>query len=1246
MKKIAILLSLLLTHSKISLSETTECWSTEYGYPCCSSPDTKSNSTDSKGTWGFENGDWCGLAKAVVAGDFCWADELGFSCCENDNGKIVIGDNNGLWGKENGNWCGFKNGFSWNDRDRKQETKEEWENFKVKWDNEYKNNFERISVFAGEDESMLNFGWYSTTETEPVIRFGSNEDMSNAKEFIGTREFAKALDGKNYYSNKVVVTGLERNSIYYYQRKLNNEWDRPVQFRTQDPKNFKFIFVGDPQIGGSNNHRTFNENSSHLLTVPEGTRNDAFNWNMTIYNSFKLTREPSLLMSAGDQADSECFNQTLENLYNQETQFSALLLPEILQTIPSAFTVGNHESHTESFKFHFNTPNTYRTTECESDSGLEICNNGIYDYDGPFFSPGYSYFFKFNNVLVVVLETNFNTCNDLTTVISNAVEKYKDIDWRIAMFHHDIYGNGQYHSQEPYITDVLRPCLTELFDKNKFDLVINGHDHVYTTSHFVAFSDDSYGKYAYDINEIKKDKVYKNPKGTLYITANCSTGSKLYNYIPETPDYVYYYNQTYTSTFGVLDFKKEGKTPKLSITTYDVETLEVTDGPYIIEKPDTKKINIFKWIFIILGIIILLLLLYCIYIDCFKRERRNDFEGGGLTSAVTLNSLSHLNNNNNNNNNIDANSSISSISRHSSLEGHNFSTTYIPDNNINNSNHNINDNNSNIINNISSPRPTLQQLQSSPPPQISSFANMPFDLNNKNLSEMNISSIDDIQNDISAIPIPPNSTSTQIPSTSPSSPSSPSSPKSPISPLSPLSPKSPTSPTSLKSPISPKSPTSSNIPISPSSHSSKDRTSTYRQKNFFDAGGNVEFNKDIYLRTLNKLRNNQYIGYINPIERQEREKNRLSSGKRYSNNTNNTNTNTSINNNSITISNNLSKSPEMVPLKSFDNKPSKSFTTHPSRSFDVQPSNIYLNRPYKSFDSQPENSYVKYPSKSINNSQSINSYASPQTYNSSGNFDLEPHLNISLEGIEENEQNLEINPVNASGMVISKDELNNKLNVNSLSKIEEPDISLGTIDETNFSLNSNMPNISNIDNQNIIQDMDISLSSVGQLDGEATTEVGNIVESSFNFGVKKNNSNNNKDKRISQESQTSSGGLISSPSLSSQLVSSPKLINASSPGRTAFGLKRTSPLYLNQGLKMNNSSSNSLNGKKYLQTNAMLANSKQTYINVTSPKKSSTSFEKDENNNNNNMRINLNNFNEDEFNKIKIDKNNVDEILL
>ena len=54
-----------------------------------------------------------------------------------------------------------------------------------------------------------------------------------------------------YYSNKVTADGFKPNSTYYYQVKLNGEWQQAQEYKTGDPDNFSFMFVGDPQIGAS-----------------------------------------------------------------------------------------------------------------------------------------------------------------------------------------------------------------------------------------------------------------------------------------------------------------------------------------------------------------------------------------------------------------------------------------------------------------------------------------------------------------------------------------------------------------------------------------------------------------------------------------------------------------------------------------------------------------------------------------------------------------------------------------------------------------------------------------------------------------------------------------------------------------------------------------------------------------------------------------------------------------------------------
>ncbi|OUM59764.1 Non-catalytic module family DOC2, partial [Piromyces sp. E2] len=514
-----------------------------------------------------EDGDWYvdnGLIVCGVENGECWSHFHEFRsvpCCLPGT-EMDYQDENGQWGYDD-EWgeCGIRESIAnWNDRANIDSTRKEWEEFKTKWDDTDKNNFQRLSVFVGDNESEVNFGWYSTSRSKPVICWGEKKDASDCKEYYGSVEMHYKLNGIQYYSNKVTVSGLLRNSVYYYKRKLNGVYeDEIIEFKTHSETDFSFIFVGDPQIGGSQNR--ISRRPKKRYNIQEGVRNDAFNWNVTVSNAIKYVGTPSLFLSAGDQTETMADDESQEEYYNQETEYSAFLLPHLLKTLPTATTIGNHDQYTMNYYHHFNAPNTY------TDPSYEVY-------------AGYSYFFKYNNVLVVVMDSNLSTQSDYKAVFYEAVEKYPDTDWRIAMFHHNPYGNGSMHSQDD-INIAIRAIVTPLLDQLNFSVAINGHDHVYTSSKFITFN----GKGGYDPTPIESNTVYENPKGTLYLTNNCSTASKLNEFLDDDFDYVNTYKQTFSSNFGVMEFSQTDEKLRLTIKILQVEDYEIVDGPYIFEKP-------------------------------------------------------------------------------------------------------------------------------------------------------------------------------------------------------------------------------------------------------------------------------------------------------------------------------------------------------------------------------------------------------------------------------------------------------------------------------------------------------------------------------------------------------------------------------------------------------------------------------------------------------------------------------------
>jgi len=559
-----------------------KCWSEALGYPCCKSI-ISVVTEDEDGKWGVENDIWCGIPKPedneddsnenIVTSteeninqndeDFCWSKLIaGIPCCAENYSGFNETTMDGTWGRDElGYKCGLRKYVpGYNDREAFDETRKDWEKFKGDWDNELKYEFGRLSISPGSDETMLNFGWICADSSVPYVRYGfANEHVRDYRTFRGTVEFYRKMQGKYYYSKRVIVGGLTPNSSYKYQRYIYDDWEEPVDFSTSDPNKFSFIFVGDPQIGGSVDRITA-LHFDRRLNIEEAIRNDAFNWNMTVTSAFETSlTKPSLLLSAGDQVDTMVYDHDVPgDFILQEYEYSAFLYPKLMGTIPVAPTVGNHEMYTNGFRYHFHVPNPFYISEV-----AEAWKENYSDY-----IPGYSYYFTFNNVLVVVLETNYGTCYDHLRVIFGAYNTYPNTDWRIAVFHQDIYGDGEYHSQEESILS-LRQCLTKILSQFKFDLVINGHDHVYTASKFVKFVDDNH---VYDLSLLKRGVPNKSPNGVLYITANCSTGSKLYGFITNSTyiDYVTAHDQKYKSSFGILDFEKDDQNVRLTINSYYV----------------------------------------------------------------------------------------------------------------------------------------------------------------------------------------------------------------------------------------------------------------------------------------------------------------------------------------------------------------------------------------------------------------------------------------------------------------------------------------------------------------------------------------------------------------------------------------------------------------------------------------------------------------------------------------------------
>lgn len=407
----------------------------------------------------------------------------------------------------------------------------------------------RIILTPGKTAKDLGFAWYSLEKGEPAVKIGKKEDLSDAQEFKGTATEINRSNQKNTYkaSNKVTVEGLfEENTTYYYSYTddvKNPAWSEVQSYTTKKTTNFQTILVGDPQIGASGSQGQGTADDINIAV-------DTFNWNKTLEQAKITAPNASFILSAGDQIDYAGTDSS-DGKNVRESEYAGFTYPALLRMLPLATTIGNHESKGTDYKYHYNNPN--------SEDGLGSTNSGS------------DYYFSYGNVLFINLNSNNRNTVEHRELLKKAVESNPDAKWKVVMFHHDIYGSGQPHSDTDGAN--LRALFAPLMDEFGIDMCLTGHDHSYARSYLMA--DGTAIQY--------DDSVAINPEGTLYIAAGSASGSKFYKLATTKQYYIAERSNTQIPTFSTIDFSDES----IVIKTYDYNGNKYADD-YTLYKTGEK----------------------------------------------------------------------------------------------------------------------------------------------------------------------------------------------------------------------------------------------------------------------------------------------------------------------------------------------------------------------------------------------------------------------------------------------------------------------------------------------------------------------------------------------------------------------------------------------------------------------------------------------------------------------------------
>lgn len=345
-----------------------------------------------------------------------------------------------------------------------------------------------VCVTYYDDIDSRGFAWQTSknvSETKLLV----SKDSANWSDAIVVDGTNVDYDYSNYRFHKAHITDLEPGRYYYKVGGNNNYSD-----------------VGSFTIDNSNDNKvSFTYVTDSQETSVAGFENFAKTLNAaTLHN-------PDFIAFAGDLVDNSHagWGSDMTKIKMEEWNYCFDTTKDITMNYPFMSAAGNHES-----------------------AGFTHVNHSDINYAREVSTGGY-YSFDYENVHFVVLNTNMyesiNTSeqekqlewleNDLATTKAT---------WKVVMMHIGAYSTGD-HTND-HAAKTIRDVFPPLFAKYKVDLVLQGHDHVYTRTMPYLYGEDENGK----IPNRNEQYIYKNglnyslePDGTYYITINYA-GTKSY----------------------------------------------------------------------------------------------------------------------------------------------------------------------------------------------------------------------------------------------------------------------------------------------------------------------------------------------------------------------------------------------------------------------------------------------------------------------------------------------------------------------------------------------------------------------------------------------------------------------------------------------------------------------------------------------------------------------------------------------
>lgn len=361
--------------------------------------------------------------------------------------------------------------------------------------------------FYHDAKSEMAFRWNTTYKTdsdlEMVLANDGDFEGEHVLSFQGTCEKSPVIhDG---FIHSVVATNLKANATYLYRvgDKELNAWSRIGLCQTEtDDMVTNFIHISDPQAYEEVDAKGYQE----TLQMIDRQR-------------------PHFICLTGDIVNNswEGYTPILEQWEWTITD------QEVVGNYPIMPVAGNHDAASYDFTSRYHLPYA---------DGQDLSKGGYYSFD-------------YHNIHFIALNTNDSSSDpqNLKGLSTNQIEwlkndlkAAKNAKWKVVMMHKGIFDAGGHCSNvEGTDGDIayIREQVSPIFSDYQVDLVLQGHDHLYSRSYPIQGREKNGAFYPFTQNEtkveIEKDgvhySVYQDPSGPIYVNTGSASGSKYYGVV-------------------------------------------------------------------------------------------------------------------------------------------------------------------------------------------------------------------------------------------------------------------------------------------------------------------------------------------------------------------------------------------------------------------------------------------------------------------------------------------------------------------------------------------------------------------------------------------------------------------------------------------------------------------------------------------------------------------------------------------